>query len=78
MIDARAGLVLNFAEFTFHRAGPDGLDGADAHASPRIGSPGGSLYTLDSQGRYLVGLGGTFKDDLISFEAFVAERTSTE
>ena len=72
-IDARAGLVLNSVKLTFQRVTSDGLDPTDAYESERFGSPGGGQYWLDSAGRFMVGLGGSFQEDMISLEATVSE-----
>jgi len=72
-LDARAGLVLNSLRFRFERLSENGLDSADSYDSQTVGSPGGGQFVLNAAEHFIVGVNGSFHDDMTSIEVVVAD-----
>lgn len=65
-VNARAGLVLNAVQLVFYRIAGQQLDPGDRYDSAWVGSEGGSPFQLDARGAPLVGLSGTWQEDISS------------
>ena len=65
-IRARAGLALNALQLVFYRVDGQRLDPGDSYESPWVGCDGGGPFDLDAHGDPIIGVFGTWVEDLVS------------
>lgn len=71
-VEGRAGLMVNGFKITFMRLNDGALDAADSYESPWIGfDQGGSVFSLDSNGKIIRGIYGSARKDWLSGFGFL-------
>jgi hypothetical protein len=73
-MNVRNSISLFAIQLVFYRINGNRLDPSDQYSSDWMGAEGGGLISLDAQGKPIVGLSGTWADDLKSIEIHPVEQ----